>query len=257
MDKIVTRFGLMAILLLILAVMISAAPDAQATVQGSPHDLSFPTGGGNFQSSNEPEICIFCHTPHNGLATDAGGNRIPLWNRNFAAGSYTVYSNPGSLQATPSNPPTGESLLCMSCHDGVSTLNTLINYGTQNPITMMSNNDNLGDIWIGPGNPPGYPGDNIGERQNAAQTINLSNDHPISFVFNAALITLDAGGGPNKLQMPVAPLKLFGPDPLNNGRLECATCHDPHEWGSLAAGTAPFLRMTNIGSQMCLTCHIK
>jgi len=39
---------------------------------------------------------------------------------------------------------------------------------------------------------------------------------------------------------------------LKNGKLECVTCHDPHnnQYGM-------FLRMSNEYSQLCMTCHNK
>ena len=235
------------IVLTAVVIVIISVGLASATIVGSKHDFSVLTGGGNFQSSNEDEICIFCHTPHGGKSVDwTGNNRVPLWNRNGVdvTPTFTLYSNPDTLNATPSQ-PTGMSLICLSCHDGVSTINTLINYGRFNPIAMIGNFDQIEDVWIGPGNPPGYPGANIGE--SAAK--NLANDHPVSFVYDNNLVTADGGG----LRDPstIAPLKLF------NSRLECASCHDPHEQGALSAGTFPFLRKSNQGSGMCLTCHIK
>ena len=40
---------------------------------------------------------------------------------------------------------------------------------------------------------------------------------------------------------------------LPEGRLECVTCHDPHN----AAGVASMLVMSNRRSALCLSCHIK
>jgi len=36
------------------------------------------------------------------------------------------------------------------------------------------------------------------------------------------------------------------------GTMECASCHDVHD-----NGIAPFLRLSNDASAMCLTCHNK
>lgn len=51
-----------------------------------------------------------------------------------------------------------------------------------------------------------------------------------------------------------APDQLKGwPDlKLYNGRIECSTCHNPHD-----NATASFLRKTNAGSAVCYTCHNK
>jgi hypothetical protein len=121
---------------------------------------------------------------------------------------------------------------------------------------MVGGYDQLGDVYK-PGF-PGYPGANIGEADPGNPNVkNLSNDHPISIVFNNALILADQGSDPSpKLQLPAPAtgLKLLG---AANNVIECATCHDVHEEGSIGDGKFPFLRMSNTASQMCLACHIK
>ncbi len=245
---------------------------ASATIVGSDHDLSFLTGNnnsppgdsdGSWLSANEDEVCIFCHTPHGGKATDyVGGTRIPLWNRPKAGGvdiggstqpTFNLYAS-SSLNATLSQ-PTGNTLLCLSCHDGISSLYEIINYARTYPITSGGANA-FGEITVSGGDIAA----NIGE-----DTLkNLGNDHPVSFVYNDQLVFDDASdhGGVAALRAPTVAnlgnLKLFERDAVGGGgRLECATCHDPHEEGSIAAGTFPYLRRDNIGSQLCLTCHIK
>jgi len=50
------------------------------------------------------------------------------------------------------------------------------------------------------------------------------------------------------------------PDPINGwpnvklfaGKVECPTCHAVHD-----PGIQPFMRTSNAGSQLCLTCHSK
>lgn len=216
---------LTAVFILIISVGV-----ASATIVGSSHDFSL-LGASNFTSTNEDQVCIFCHTPH-------GASAAPLWNRTLDAAGYTMYDSPTFNASPKPTAPTGVSLLCMSCHDGVSAINVVVNYAVNNPILMSPNA--IGDLSYPPWSDPNL-------------TKDLANDHPVSFVFDAALISADAAGGPAKLQLPIStdPIKLF------NSKLECASCHDPHEEGSLAAGTVPFLRKSNQASGMCLTCHIK
>ena len=40
--------------------------------------------------------------------------------------------------------------------------------------------------------------------------------------------------------------------PLFGGKVQCASCHDPHN-----NTNEPFLTKTNDGSQLCFTCHAK
>ena len=76
----------------------------------------------------------------------------------------------------------------------------------------------------------------------------LSDDHPISFTYDAALATADG-----ELATPsggtVGTLPLFG---ASSDQMECATCHDVHD-----DTNGNFLLMDNTASALCLTCHNK
>ncbi|MEW6109621.1 MAG: cytochrome c3 family protein [Nitrospirota bacterium] len=266
MGKINRRFSVILILIIFICSLFLIGRNSESacgdpdTICGSKHDLSSLTGAGIFQATDEDEICIFCHTPHNAIVQDSSGNRLPLWNRSISRNEsgFTVYSS-STLNATVGQ-PSGVSLLCMSCHDGVTAINSLINFGQTNPITM-NGFDQIGDVW----NPsfPRFPGANIGgATPNAyayapyggtdSTTKRLDDDHPVSFVFDVSLVAADGG-----LQLPAAgdPLKLY------NSKLECSTCHDPHKEGNPAIQganhTFPFLRKTNNASALCSTCHLK
>jgi predicted CXXCH cytochrome family protein len=73
----------------------------------------------------------------------------------------------------------------------------------------------------------------------------LRNDHPISMPYPTpaedpdfyTAASAEAGG-----------IKLFD----GNKKVECASCHDPHD-----TTHTPFLRKSNSGSGLCLTCHNK
>lgn len=228
-------------------------------IAGSLHDLS--SGGlGLFRATNQDQICIFCHTPHNAISQDPNDSSIslPLWNRSISGlTGFSLYAS-ATFNASllggedTQTQPRGMSLLCLSCHDGVSALNVLQNYGSVGPITM-EGDDQLGDVY----NPTGleYPGANIGGAYpDGGENIrDLSDDHPVSFVYDANLRDADAANGVFGLKDPttIAPLRLF------NNRLECATCHNPHEEGDEVIGNFPFLRMSNLNSEMCIKCHNK
>ena len=42
--------------------------------------------------------------------------------------------------------------------------------------------------------------------------------------------------------------------PLFDDKVECASCHDPHD--QVVDGTGKFLRLDNAGSALCLDCHV-
>lgn len=73
----------------------------------------------------------------------------------------------------------------------------------------------------------------------------LRNDHPIS-------VTYDASRDPAfvaPVSGAVNGLPLYG---SGKNQVECASCHNVHD-----NANAPFLRVSNGGSALCLKCHIK
>ena len=103
------------------------------------------------------DACGFCHTPH-GTSVNT-----PLWNQALSTTVYEIYQS-SSLEAAVGQ-PTGSSKLCLSCHDGTVAL----------PVAGMSSSRGA---YISPGQA------NLGT--------DLSNDHPISFVYSDTLAAKDA-----------------------------------------------------------------
>jgi len=181
---------------------------AFAGIVGTPHDLS-SKGWGTTQ------VCIFCHTPHNAAAVPGA----PLWNHAVTMATFSTYSS-STLNAVLGQ-PTGNSKLCLSCHDGTVAVDSYAN--------------NSGSHMMDPG------GAKVGT--------DLTNDHPISFVYDAALATADGG-----LKTPVNDKFVDAASmlPLFSAQLQCATCHSVHD-----NSKGKFLRMLNTGSSLCLACHTK
>ncbi len=182
-------------------------------ITGSAHDFS----GDAWNTTGQ--ICIVCHTPHNADLTVA---TAPLWNHEVTAvAAYTLYSS-ATLDATVGQPG-NESKLCLSCHDGTVALE---NFGG----TTTGTNFITGSTLVG---------------------TDISDDHPISFVYDAALATTDGG-----LHDPTTTNSGLGgtisSDMLFASRMECASCHDVHD-----NINGMFLRINNAGSALCLTCHDK
>jgi len=200
-------------------VIVSAISMAQSVV-GSHHDLS--TGGMiTDKSTDQDQVCIFCHTPHQkGMTTD------PLWNHTLSSqASYGVYAS-STLNATPTDIGGGSSVsnLCMSCHDGTVAVNNLGN----------------GTATMGSGHELDANGKLVSD---ANLGTDLSNDHPINFTYDAALAAADGG---LKDPSTLTGVKLF------SGTVQCASCHNPHD-----ETYEDFLRTSNSGSALCLKCHNK
>jgi predicted CXXCH cytochrome family protein len=161
------------------------------------------------------ELCVFCHTPHNSdkTVTDA-----PLWNHKVTTAFFSVYASP-TLNATVGQ-PSSSSRLCLSCHDGTVAVDS---FGGVTGTHSMTGTNLLGT--------------------------DLSNDHPISFTYDATLAANDGA-----LVVPASSSKVdaSGTVPLFAGKVECASCHQVH-----SDAFPPFLRIPNTGSALCLKCHIK
>lgn len=197
--------------------LLSAAPVAgqvTTSILGSPHDFSTRGWGSD-------QICIFCHTPHNA----ASNATAPLWNHATTTQTFVLYSSAvSSTSNATTTQPEGVSKLCLSCHDGTVAIDSF--GGRTGTVLIGATTRNLG--------------------------IDLRNDHPISFVYDQALVAADAGSGPNQLVVPVSPQQVVAGVPLFQGKVECASCHNPHNNANRS-----FLRLSNAASALCLRCHIK
>ncbi|MEN8262925.1 MAG: cytochrome c3 family protein [Nitrospirota bacterium] len=190
-----------------------------ADIANSAHDFS--TGGtGQGQSLNTSgEICNTCHVPH-APSNAADG---PLWDHDVTTATFTPYADPQStIDATDLSATVGPvSKLCLSCHDGTVSIDAFGGGAGSTTIT--------GTALIGN---------------------DLSNDHPVSFSYTAAVATSDG-----ELTSPLSVDEVTaGGLPLfqGTGQMECATCHNAHD----GAATA-FLRVPNVNSDLCKTCHVK
>ena len=244
------------VLIVLMMVMAYAMQVSSDTVVSSKHDFSITTGFGSFQF-DAVNVCSFCHTPH-----QANPTAPVLWNRSLRTSSnFTLYSSslhPG-LQAAQNLDTTKYSLLCLSCHDGSTAINTVVNKQGDS-FASLSFYDQIGDVT----NPidPIY-NMNIGGFDAAGAPLpgnpSLRNDHPVGFAYTAALVTQDrqdTGYATDQLVTPNPAgyvgdqsVRLFGP---SKNMVECGTCHNPHDnqYGK-------FLVKSNTNSALCTTCHLK
>lgn len=169
------------------------------------------------------QICIFCHTAHNADTTVVDA---PLWNHQVTTRTYQLYNSP-TMNAT-TDQPTGASRLCLSCHDGTVAVDS---YGGRTGVIFLG-----GSLAIG-----------------ADQ---LVNDHPISFTYDDGLASDDGELFPPS-STPSGLGSTIREDLLFNDRLECSSCHDVHNGASAEVVDDSLLLITQVGSQLCLTCHDK
>lgn len=216
-----------------LAVMIwTAAPPALANGAGngitnSPHDFSSEAW------NDTGEICRVCHVPHDHGRT-RGATVGLLWNHALSTATYTMYSS-DTLDGAADAQPTGISKMCLGCHDGTVAIDDFDNHngGTN----FIGADDQVPGITDG-GNP------------------DLRATHPISIIYD----TVDTGLFPTSNTMGGSGTIA---DVLENGKVQCHSCHDVHDSPGEAVANTHLLRVaqtTNQGgspSGLCLTCHDK
>ncbi len=189
--------------------------------------------------------CRFCHMPRTRDAVSYGDLGI-LWNEQSSTGAnWRMYgSDPTMLDwidGRIETAPTGSSKVCLSCHDGVIAVNQT------DGRTAGSNTPSTGATL-------GYPSRvTIGGASGG-----LTNNHPISIRY--------AWNRDSQLHNPAYAVMGDGRSVLallEDGRVECATCHDVHA-RDITSNRA-MLRTTNTGanlsgsgaSDLCLVCHDK
>jgi predicted CXXCH cytochrome family protein len=185
-------------LLLVLCVPISSFGQG---IQGSKHDFSNETWANS-------TICLPCHVPHNSLPSQGS-----LWNHEVTNQTFTMYTTVTGQTGQLS----GKSKLCLSCHDGVTAIDS---YGGSTGSTLMTGTSVVGT--------------------------DLTNDHPIGIQYPPPSATVS-----NYHDPPQGGVKLLDVD--GTDQVECSSCHDVHN----NVNFTKLLRDSQTGSQICLDCHNK
>lgn len=185
-----------AVIVIILSLLFAAESGAAGRIENTKHNLS-AFGPGSIRVQGQAEVCVFCHTRHN-------GNPLrPEWIENAVGTNYIPYSS-STLKASPGQ-PTGSSLLCLSCHDGTTALS--ISSSKERDVSfktamrsMLHKSSNLGT--------------------------DLSDDHPVSLYYYDSY-----NGNPSEYAHPDSLPKYVKLD--GTGQVQCTSCHDPHNntWG--------------------------
>lgn len=221
---------------------------AHAGIVGSVHDFSDNINvlGGNVAIdensatgwNGRKEICRVCHVPHDHARASQRYLNGLLWNHGVSSATYTMYDHAWSntLNGVQSAQPDGTAKLCLGCHDGSVGVDTFDKYAG-------------GVVFANQ-----YSADAKVTNFSDGANIDLRGTHPISIAFPAgdtqfndpAVQTWQGGGTVGST--------------LDNGKVQCSTCHDVHNQESIA--TTHLLRAgqtaaTGTASGLCLTCHIK
>lgn len=267
----------------------------QGSIANTRHNMTQrqASGGGPSGVNMDPyrndyqEVCVYCHTPHGANSTVT----LPLWNRTLKATTYTTYNQLGTSSLTQVvSQPGATSLACLSCHDGQTAVDSIINMpgsGRYDPAQATAQSNTFLNTWNNSRGPDasvhlglnnteclvchasgaGFIGAGATDFTVFAIGTDLRNDHPVGVTFpatNGPGTDFNTPGGTkgtatffdvdNDSIMGKGDVRIY------DGKVECASCHDPHGVPTGGAGSAfkpTFLRVANSGSALCLTCHSK
>ncbi len=173
---------LLPVLVVVLAVLPAAA---LAQITNTPHNLN------NYPGVVLPgnQVCLPCHVPHNAYPYNYNDplQRKVLWNHAETQQTFTMYTTLGGNTGAG---PEGPSKMCLSCHDGVTAIDS---YGGATGSVVITGSAALGT--------------------------DLSNDHPIGIAYPSGDPGYNDPAGFNGVKLVTI-----------NGqqRVECTSCHEPH-----------------------------
>ena len=221
-----------AFLVLAIALKVWAQWPMGLEVAETPHNLIRPASvtdpdmAGLLENYNE--VCVYCHASHGGSTAQA------LWNRRAPSGPYEMFDDGTSM--IMDSQPSGNSLACLSCHDGTIGLDDILD-----PPATYTGGGAVGtsieeceDCHRG-GDPPGGV-----DWEGVWFDTDLRKHHPISLLY-------DPSRAPNfrsVAEVETAGLEFF------EGKIQCMTCHEPHK-----QEFRPFLRVTMSSRALCFVCH--
>jgi hypothetical protein len=159
--------------------------------------------------------CDGCHTPHNAAALPG----VPLWNGRETTRTFVMYSS-DTFQGTADGQPSGNSKLCLACHDGSNS-----SYG-----------------WMDPDH-------SFGANK-------LAGSHPISFVYDSALATQD---GALKDPSEASTLGGTILEDLldSESKVQCGSCHDVHSSSVGDSLLRGYDYESQHWAGLCRMCHIR
>ena len=233
------------------ALTLSAQVQPNQGVSKTLHDLS---ATGFAAQTDYAQVCKFCHSPHG--AAPATAQVIPLWGHKTTAATYTMYNttnNPNSMMSATTivdAAPSGPSMACLSCHDGTVAVNARMaggysySYGNMNTAATNAGDFNIvGEVSGTKTYQMGYLTKHIVGAKTGSN-VDLTTVHPIGVSYSSAQ-------NPGLWDNPKAPAEIYA------GKVQCASCHEVHNWSPDGGITGLFLRDTTVGSKLCLDCHNK
>jgi len=221
---------------------------ALADIRTTPHSLVKKS-----IKADASDVCIFCHTPN---LSGVPPEKAPLWQHAIGTDLvYTIYDDIGRL-GLGKNSVGSQSIACLSCHDA----------NQARAVSKVSSDHPFGVPYRGaikrqvPGlsmpvriNGTDNENDSPSVKAKSVTTLEDFRDPSQGVVEDRTVWWVSQSGTSGRRTRNDLPL--YTRSDADAGRdlpfLECSSCHDPH------SNNSKFLRLSNEGSRLCLTCHTK
>jgi hypothetical protein len=223
--KNIVRFVLVMMAVLLVASAAYAGQVPKSDIQGSAHDFKADYKGASYS------MCNYCHIAHKFGSAPTGPGYL-LWNHTLSTtASYGVYTS-DSMQVTPDDlgGQMTVSNLCLSCHDGTVAVNSWY--------------ESPSYLYTGP----------VTDMMPDAMTVrDLTKQHPVNFTYPDATTASNIG---ILVAADTKSIDGSGTIPLFAGKMQCATCHDPHA-GKAPIFERPFPQTAAVVATgtFCVYCH--
>lgn len=233
---------------LVVGVLLMVMMPVFADIRTTPHSLARRS-----ETKDPKEVCVFCHTPTINIRDDGLPRVVPAWQQRSLPEnhSFTIYDDIGRLQYGDRPAIGSQSIACLSCHDSAQAFS----------VTKFSYDHPFGVPYRGflryrhapEANKKSGDEDAPSAVAKYLKALNDFREPSNAVVDNRTVWWVSSTGNSALRSRNDLPLYVRE-DAASGGEvpfIECGSCHDPHSANPL------FLRVTNQGSKLCLTCHDK
>ncbi len=223
-----------------------------ADIRKTPHRLAHKA-----QERDASDVCVFCHTPDISTTltvSGTGADKTPAWQPSADVNKeFVLYDDIGRMGLSKLSVGS-QSIACLSCHDGTQALSvnrTSFDHPFGVPYRgAIKNNATLQSM-----NRPGTTAPSSLPFVAAKALVALDDFRDVSqgIIENRPVFWVSRNAFSTRRTRADLPVYARQRDEFDQAipYIECSSCHDPHSENPL------FLRTSNDGSQLCLTCHIK
>lgn len=228
------------------------AGGALADIRKTPHSLTK-----NSVKPDASDVCVFCHTPDiSANLTDVMASPIksPVWQKSVdTKQEFTIYDDIGRVGLGRLSVGS-QSIACLSCHDGTQAP-SIISGGANHPFGVPYRGAIKSTVTSFISNAKSGSADSSIPFVAAQKLVALEDFRDVSqgTIENRLVFWVSQSGITQRRTRSDLPVYARQSSETESvvPYIECSSCHDPHSENAL------FLRTSQAGSNLCLTCHIK